>query len=294
MVHGSPPILLVRGKSITEVWEKSILKTWKEGVDVRTEYDSPGDPPSKDSTMIMIVEEPMAEPRIHLSMPGGLVDLGKYVVEVVEGVRDHWVEEGVLPYTYHERLFNYGGRDDGIDQVAYIIEKLSETPYSRRAQAITWNPRSDPWSDSPPCLQRIWCRCFRDEKDGKLYLNLNLHWRSRDAYKAAFMNMFALTELQRLIAEGISEKRGEEVRVGRYLDISDSYHIYGRDLEELEMRLIKNIERRAFYDGENPLNSRTMRSDNPQVLRAFEEARRMYMEEKRMGDRGLFHQKPLR
>jgi len=271
MMQGNPPILVVRGKSISEVWEKSVLETWRKGVDVKTEYDRPGDPPSKDSTMVMIVEEPMAEPRIHLSMPGGLVDLGKYVVEVIDGVQDRWVEEGVLSYTYHERLFKYG---DGIDQIAYIIDKLSETPYSRRAQAITWSPKLDPWSESPPCLQRVWCRCFRNNEDGRLYLNMNLHWRSRDAYKAAFMNMFALTELQRLIAKRISEKRGEDVEVGRYVDISDSYHIYGRDLEDLEIRLVRNIERRAFYDEKNPLNSRTMRSDNPQVLKAFEEARK--------------------
>ena len=271
MMQGNPPILVVRGKSISEVWEKSVLETWRKGVDVKTEYDRPGDPPSKDSTMVMIVEEPMAEPRIHLSMPGGLVDLGKYVVEVIDGVQDRWVEEGVLSYTYHERLFKYG---DGIDQIAYIIDKLSETPYSRRAQAITWSPKLDPWSESPPCLQRVWCRCFRNDEDGRLHLNMNLHWRSRDAYKAAFMNMFALTELQRLIAKRISEKRGEDVEVGRYVDISDSYHIYGRDLEDLEIRLVRNIERRAFYDEKNPLNSRTMRSDNPQVLKAFEEARK--------------------
>lgn len=270
-MQGNPPILVVRGKSISEVWEKSVLETWRKGVDVKTEYDRPGDPPSKDSTMVMIVEEPMAEPRIHLSMPGGLVDLGKYVVEVIDGVQDRWVEEGVLSYTYHERLFKYG---DGIDQITYIIDKLSETPYSRRAQAITWSPKLDPWSESPPCLQRVWCRCFRNDEDGRLHLNMNLHWRSRDAYKAAFMNMFALTELQRLIAKRISEKRGEDVEVGRYVDISDSYHIYGRDLEDLEIRLVRNIERRAFYDEKNPLNSRTMRSDSPQVLKAFEEARK--------------------
>ena len=30
---------------------------------------------------------------------------------------------------------------------------------------------------------------------GQLSLNMNTHWRSRDAYKAAYMNVFALTDL---------------------------------------------------------------------------------------------------
>ena len=64
-------------------------------------------------------------------------------------------------------------------------------------------------------------------------LNLNTHWRSRDGYKAWFMNAFALTDLQRIVAEEISEKLGDEVSVGRYVDISDSFHIYGSYFDEL-------------------------------------------------------------
>jgi thymidylate synthase len=61
---------------------------------------------------------------------------------------------------------------------------------------------------------------------------MNTHWRSRDAYKASFMNIFALTDLQKTMAEKISKKLGAEVSVGRYVDISDSFHIYGSYFEE--------------------------------------------------------------
>jgi hypothetical protein len=60
---------------------------------------------------------------------------------------------------------------------------------------------------------------------------MNTDWRSRDGYKAWFMNAFAITDLQRLLAKEISERRGIEVRVGRYCDKSDSLHIYGKDLQ---------------------------------------------------------------
>ena len=56
---------------------------------------------------------------------------------------------------------------------------------------------------------------------------MNTHWRSRDLYKAWFMNVYALTELQRIIADKISKKIDRPVSVGRYVDISDSLHIYG-------------------------------------------------------------------
>ena len=63
--------------------------------------------------------------------------------------------------------------------------------------------------------------------DGRMCLNMNTHWRSRDLYKAWFMNAYAFTELQKKIAGEISKKIGKEVSVGRYCDISDSLHIYG-------------------------------------------------------------------
>jgi hypothetical protein len=53
-------------------------------------------------------------------------------------------------------------------------------------------------------------------------------------YKAWFENVIALTTLMRKIAESISEETSREVRVGRYVDISDSLHIYGSYFRELE------------------------------------------------------------
>jgi thymidylate synthase len=43
------------------------------------------------------------------------------------------------------------------------------------------------------------------------------------------MNLFAMSELQKMLAEKISDRIGEKVVVGQMVDISDSYHIYGKD-----------------------------------------------------------------
>jgi thymidylate synthase len=138
-----------------------------------------------------------------------------------------------------------------VNQVDYIVRKLSGSKlvgevdvlgFSRRAQAITWKPWVDSELEHPPCLQRIWCRIF----DGELAMETT--WRSRDSYKAAFWNMYALTELQRRIADKLSAKTGREIRVGAYVDFTNSFHIYEKDFPDVERRFLKAMEDRAFEE----------------------------------------------
>jgi thymidylate synthase len=238
------PVVSVTADCIPEAWEKAVLAVLDSGLEVRTEYDKPGDRPSRDATVVVTVNEPFSEPRIHKNFPGGPEELESYRQEVVSGIHDHWIDpaSGKWTYTYHERLFSYCPVEDirdanspkpfrKVNQIQHIIDYLSGAGHSRRAQAITWMPTADPVTDDPPCLQRIWCRLV-ENGEGGLSLNMNTHWRSRDLYKAWFMNVYALTDLQRMIAEGIAEKTGTVVKVGRYVDISDSLHIYGSYFNE--------------------------------------------------------------
>ena len=272
-MNGRIPTLCVTGQTLPEAWEKAVLACWEQGAAVRTEYDKTGDPPSRDCTMMWVVEEPFQEPRLHRAFPGGLEDLEVYRQEVVDGVHDHWIapEEGKWTYTYHKRLFAYEIEGETIDQIDHIIDKLSRTGHSRRAQAITWNPRLDIPTDDPPCLQRVWCRLLAGDDD-ELILNMNTHWRSRDAYKAAFMNAFALTDLQKRMAERIGERLGRPVRVGRYADLSDSFHIYGSYFREFQ-GFLKLVEKRSFEE-------RTWPSSYAEPM--FEEARERLRREKNL------------
>jgi thymidylate synthase len=271
-MQGLIPTLFVSGKTLPEAWEKAVLACWEKGASIRTEYDKPGDPPSRDCTMMWVAEQPFLEPRLHRAFPGGLEDLEVYRQEVVEGVHDHWIapEEGKWTYTYHKRLFSYEIEGQAVDQINYIIEKLSLAGHSRRAQAITWNPKLDPPTYDPPCLQRVWCRLLEGD-GGELVLNLNTHWRSRDAYKAAYMNAFALTDLQRLIAERIAARTGKAVRVGRYADLVDSFHIYGSYFSEFK-GFLSLVEKRNFEE-------RTWPSSYAEPM--FAEARERLKQEKR-------------
>ena len=89
-----------------------------------------------------------------------------------------------------------------------------------------------------------------ESEDGVLVLNMNSHWRSRDLYRAWFMNAYAITNLQKRIADAISIKIGREVRVGRYVDISDSLHLYGSYLNDIQPEIEKmkstTIENRVW------------------------------------------------
>jgi thymidylate synthase len=236
---GEVPVLFVSGRTVPEAWEKALLAVHDRGALVHTEYDKPGDLPSLDATVMVEVREPLAEPRIHKNFPGGPQELEVYRQEVVDGIHDHWINpgEGKWTYTYHERLFAYRPTYDlsdmaarrkapPVDQVAWMIEKLARTPHTRRAQAVTWIPTADPQTDDPPCLQRMWGRLLPDGRGG-CRLNLNCHWRSRDLYKAWFMNVFALTDLQRSMAEQLARRLNAPVTCGRYVDVADSLHIYG-------------------------------------------------------------------
>jgi thymidylate synthase len=252
-VSGNIPVLFVEGESLAEAWEKSLVSLYQHGCDIKTEYDKPEDPPSKDCSMTIVVHDPLAEPMIHRDFPGGLEDLQEYVLEVLDGIKDHCVRSAAdaddtrWEYTYHQRLFGYDcpGVEQVYDQIELLAARLAKTPYSRRAQAITWKVWEDNFCYDPACLQSIWCRVLPNEADDWV-LNTNVRFRSNDAYKAAFMNMFALVQLQQRIAERISELAGRQVLLGRYVHQADSYHIYGSYFDEFQSRFLKALETRTF------------------------------------------------
>ena len=252
------PVEYVTGINTPEAWETALWRLWYKGINIPTEYDRLGDELSRDCTMIIEIEDPFAEPRIHKNFPGSIEELESYRAEVIDGLHDNWVVEGKISYTYHERLFAYG-------QFDYVIEKLVEAPYSRRAQTTTWRPELDLKEEYPPCLQRLWFRCYDDKKQDELILSTNSHWRSRDALKAWFMNVYAITDLIARVAIRLRESTGRKVRIGRYVDISDSFHVYGKDMSAFEAE-IKKMQI-SGYEG------RSWRSDDPTIGLMIDEAR---------------------
>ncbi len=273
------PVVNVVAETLPEAWENAVVRTWTEGTAINTEYDQPGDPPSRDAIAIITVLNPFAEPRIHRAFPGGIVELECYRQEMVDGIHDHWIDpaNGRWEYTYHERITGYKapGIAEPVDQLSYVVDALVKAPHSRRAQAITWKPWEDAGIHDPACLQRLWFRVFDDR------LVLNAHMRSNDAFKAAFMNMYAFTDLQRTVAERLSERLERTISIGQYTHIADSFHIYGSYFSEFE-GFLKTLEARTFEE-------RTYRTEDVQEI--IDEARAQIAasleKEKTTGRRGL-------
>jgi len=263
------PVLHVEADCVARAWEMSLIALHRDGCTIKTQYDKADDPPSKDATMIITIADPLQEPMIHKDFPGGPEDLQEYTMEVCEGIKDHLVRDPDDPadtrweYTYHQRLFAYEVPTlKPFNQIETVCQKLAATPYTRRAQAVTWKVWEDNDCYDPACLQSLWCRII--EVDGEPVLSMNVRFRSNDAYKAAFMNMFALVEMQRRIAARVSELAGKTVKVGRYCHMADSYHLYGSYFREFDGRFLGALDRRTF-------EQRTMRYED--VREMMEEAR---------------------
>ena len=155
-----------------------------------------------------------------------------------------------------------------IDQIEKCIEMLKETGYTRRAKIDIWDVEQDLdiTNEHPPCLQYITLRiedtvCNDCNGEGRTFLqndyyedckkcdgkgiipklNMIVHIRSNDLFKAWPSNVHAFTELQLYIAQRLY------IKTGSYTHIADSLHLYGSYFKEIE-GFFKTMEARSFED----------------------------------------------
>jgi len=265
------PVLMIEADNCAEAWIKTVKAVWEKGKLMPNHYEI--DTPSKEATVMVNIKNPLKEPRIHIADFIGtqelLINKKRYVAEVLEGTLDDKVDEGILSYTYHRRLWNWGksvnthdsilekkklpilthikyrnGIGDyfngpytytnGINQIQYLINKIKEESISRKLQVTTWIPTKDLIISGAPCLQRLWFRII----DNK-YLICETHWRSRDLIKAWSSNVYAMVE----IAKHIAEEVGMELT--QMLDTSNSLHIYFSDEEKVD-QIFRTMEKRGM------------------------------------------------
>ncbi len=288
------PVLHVEGRSLAEAYERALVELYLKGVNMKTQYDRDNDPPSIDATMDITVWEPWSDPMIHKAFPGGIEDLREYVMELM-GYKDHWMKNMNDPddtrweYTYHWRLHDYGTWKEKdmngkqvikgpfrINQIDWVINKLVEMPYTRQAQMITWMPNLDLTCYDPPCLQSIHYRLLED--NDVFYLNTNIRFRSNDAWGANFMNMFGFIHFTRyVIADELEKRLNKKVELGRLNWHADSYHIYGKDLEDF---------RKRFFDRQRePFEKRVYNFFSDFIQEIYNEAEEKIVEKIKRYDR---------
>ena len=186
----------------------------------------------KEVSMTMVVEEPLGEERISRLFYGGPSDLEQYCQEMLDGIMDFEVQAGNWAYTYHSRYAN---------QYQFIIDELTRDPWSRRA-VMDIRTAEDMENEDPACWQHAQY-FIRDNR-----LHCKILFRSNDACKAAFMNAFALIELQKRIAGALG------IEVGTYTHRANSFHCYERDFGLLDSychRIMNSVITDKGFSGED-------------------------------------------
>lgn len=233
------PVLNAKGESIPEAWENSILKLYEKGQWYKR--DDPDDNKLQvDSTMMITIENPDSELFAHKWIGCGIENLLEYEMEML-GAKDNWKKNPNDPddkrwdYLYHQRLATYPSSKGPIDQIKFAIKRLSERPFSRRTNMITWVPEEDTINKDTPCLQRIEFLITPDQKNSETQrLNMTYNFRSRNVMTAAPMNMIGLYALQCTIRDAVKEKIEMNLKNGRMVDFTDSYHVSTRDQKILK------------------------------------------------------------
>ncbi|MEM4263631.1 MAG: thymidylate synthase [Candidatus Woesearchaeota archaeon] len=208
---------VVREKQIADAWPKMLDIIMKFGEIKETQY---GMKEKEILNMIAVIQEEKQELKSLLKISEK--ELQEYLPTVLTAKKPVGIN-----YTYGERLFSYKVQEyPEIDQIKGIIEQLKETPFTRRAVAITWNVEKDRNSKHPPCL--VYHHFI--VRHGKLYLTAVI--RSNDIFKAWPLNAFALNELLKYVC------KETKLSYGNLTIISNSAHIYETDWEEAK-KLIK-------------------------------------------------------
>ncbi len=204
------PECVVYGQTLPDAYHKALLALSEQGVVTDC---ADWNTTQKEVSMTFCVSEPLAEPMISKCFIGGPKELEQYRQEMLYGILDFEVERGNWAYTYHQRY---------ADQIPFILEELKRNPSSRRAVMTIRDKDADMGSDDPACLQHI--QYFI--RGGTLCCKVL--FRSNDACKAAYMNAFALIQLQKMLADKLG------VGIGTYTHRANSFHCYEKDLPLLE------------------------------------------------------------
>jgi len=228
-------MITVTGTTLPEAYTKSLIALYENNIQQKG---------YRECSICINVEQPLQEPRISKLMFGGPYDLERYCQEMLDGVLDFEVETGNWVYTYHARFAPY---------LQNCIDLLKKDHSSRRAIIAIRDNDVDFFTDDPACLQSI-AYYIREGK-----LDCHVLFRSNDAAKAAFMNMFALVKLQEYVAEQVG------VPVGTYQHVAFNYHVYERDNDLLEGYIAQiNSGRTLYYDYEDDWKD-LMEEEKPRV-----------------------------
>lgn len=188
----------------------------------------------------------MINPEIFKNIPNFKEAVQRYVSQFTSG--------DAIPgsaYCYGQELFAHNSQGEIIDQIKYIVGKLSSNQHTGRAFASTWDVARHMKASESPCLVDVqFSTVNQGVSQDKYDLLLAAHFKTHDMFNGWPPNVFGLRELHKhVLNELISkfEERGLDLSLGPLMTFSGSAHIYGAMIENAQ----KTLEEFPLEDNRN-------------------------------------------
>lgn len=198
----------IRGRSISDAWHRGLNLIWRQGQEIT---DERGTKIRELLSLQVVVEDPYQE-MIPQEYSWNEDRLEEYALQLLSA------ENPGFEYTYGERLRSWSWQGTApVDQIEHVIHRLKDSPFTRRATAVTWIPPLDESKEEIPCM-------IVDDfklRDGRL--NLSVFFRSHDFAGAYPANLYGLARVLEYVSHEIGASPGS------ISTTSASAHIYEHD-----------------------------------------------------------------
>ncbi|MBI4058576.1 DUF4346 domain-containing protein [Candidatus Gottesmanbacteria bacterium] len=224
----------VEADTVAQTWLKILSVVSRYGKTEKSRYASNNQLKEiLNLTAIIRKEDPKNEYFPHY-LPFSRNELTAYYAELTTARRIPGVA-----YNYGHRMREYFG----VNQIEEIKKLLKRRPFSKKAIAVTYDPKKD-WQDvdsgDTPCLTQVIARV----SDGQLLLTA--YFRSQDMFHGWPRNAFALRKVQQDIAIQIG------LPMGPLTVITHSAHMYADDWKPTDEILKINYLKELKYPPRYP------------------------------------------
>ncbi|MBI1393078.1 MAG: thymidylate synthase [Alphaproteobacteria bacterium] len=146
---------------------------------------------------------------------------------------DEWADEhGDLGPVYGRQWRSWPTPAGGtIDQLADLVARLADDPYSRRHIVTAWNPSDIPAMALPPC--HCLFQFFIHDNNGEKLLSCQLYQRSADIFLGVPFNIASYALLTAMMAQAIGARPGEFVHT-----LGDA-HLYHNHFDQAREQLAR-------------------------------------------------------